>query len=105
MSNRSFLDYVLDLLEPLNPLHTKKLFGGVAILKNNTTFAMVFNETLYLKTDDSNKESFVKYNSKPLSYKKKGNTINLRYLEIPIEILDDPEELINWCEKSIKLKI
>ena len=104
MNNGSFLDYILDLIEPLNPLHTKKLFGGIVILKKNITFAMVFNETLYLKTDKTNKENFLKYNSKPLSYKKKVNTINLRYFEIPVEILDEHEELINWCEKSINLK-
>ena len=45
MNNGSFLDYVLDLIKPLNPLQTKKLFGGIAILKNNITFAMVFKET------------------------------------------------------------
>jgi len=103
-SKNEFLQYALDIFGPLGKLHTKTLFGGNAILKNNITFAMVFDGSIYLKTNKDTVKKYLDLNSKPLSYKKNNKTINLRYYEIPVEIIDDEDQLIDWAIEATKIK-
>ena len=103
-SKNEFLQYALDIFNPLGKLHTKTLFGGNAILKNNITFAMVFDGSIYLKTNKDTVEKYLDLNSKPLSYKKNNKTINLRYYEIPVEIIDDEDQLIDWAIEATEIK-
>ena len=99
-----FLQYALDLFNPLGRLSTKTLFGGNAILKNNITFAMVFDGSIYLKTNKNTVKKYLDLNSKPLSYKKNNKTIKLRYYEIPVEILDEEDQLIQWAIEATEIK-
>ena len=103
-SKNEFLQYALDIFGPLGKLHTKTLFGGNAILKNNITFAMVFDGSIYLKTNKDTVKKYLDLNSKPLSYKKNNKKINLRYYEIPVEIIDDEDQLIDWAIEATKIK-
>jgi DNA transformation protein len=103
-NNKSeFLQYALDLFNPLGRLTSKTLFGGNAILKNNITFAMVFDGSIYLKTNKNTVKKYLDLDSKPLSYKKNNKTISLRYYEIPIEVLDDEDQLIQWAIEASKI--
>jgi len=103
-SKNEFLQYALDIFGPLGKLHTKTLFGGNAILKNNITFAMVFDGSIYLKTNKDTVKKYLDLNSKPLSYKKNNKKINLRYYEIPVEIIDDEDQLIDWAIEATEIK-
>jgi DNA transformation protein len=98
-----FLQYALDLFNPLGRLTSKTLFGGNAILKNNITFAMVFDSSIYLKTNKNTVKKYLDLDSKPLSYKKNNKTISLRYYEIPIEVLDDEDQLIQWAIEASEI--
>jgi DNA transformation protein len=103
-NNKSeFLQYALDLFNPLGKLTSKTLFGGNAILKNNITFAMVFDGSIYLKTDKNTVKKYLDLDSKPLSYKKNNKTISLRYYEIPIEVLDDEDKLMQWAIEASEI--
>ena len=103
-NNKSeFLQYALDLFNPLGRLTSKTLFGGNAILKNNITFAMVFDGSIYLKTDKNTVKKYLDLDSKPLSYKKNNKTINLRYYEIPIEVIDDEDQLMQWAIEASEI--
>ena len=103
-NNKSeFLQYALDLFNPLGRLTSKTLFGGNAILKNNITFAMVFDGSIYLKTDKNTVKKYLDLDSKPLSYKKNNKTINLRYYEIPIEVIDDEDQLMQWAIEAYEI--
>ena len=99
-----FLQYALDLFSPLGRLTSKTLFGGNAILKNNITFAMVFDGSIYLKTNKNTVKKYLDLKSKPLSYKKNNKTIKLRYYEIPVEILDEEDQLIQWAIEATEIK-
>ena len=98
-----FLQYALDLFNPLGKLTSKTLLGGNAILKNNITFAMVFDGSIYLKTDKNTVKKYLDLDSKPLSYKKNNKTISLRYYEIPIEVLDDEDKLMQWAIEASEI--
>ena len=65
---------------------------------------MVIDGSIYLQTNKITVKQYLDLNSKPLSYKKNNKTINLRYYEIPVEILDEEDQLIQWAIEATEIK-
>jgi|TARA_B110000881_G_C18187096_1_gene322977 DNA transformation protein len=104
MKNKNeFLNYMLDLLEPMGELSYKPLFGGYAICKHDAAFALVFDGTVYFKTDTTNRKDYESYNSNPLTYRKQGKTISLSNLEVPAEVMEDQDRLLQWANTAYKI--
>jgi len=53
-SKSEFVKYLLELLEPFENVTSKSMFGGYGIFKDGLMFALVADDTLYIKTDDFN---------------------------------------------------
>ena len=104
MKNKNeFLNYMLDLLEPMGELSYKPLFGGYAICKHDAAFALVFDATVYFKTDMTNRKDYESYSSNPLTYQKQGKTISLSNLEVPAEVMEDQDRLLQWANTAYKI--
>jgi len=57
---------------------------------------------LYLRVDDHNREDFKEVKSfSPLSYEKKGNTIDLSFWRAPERLFDEPDELVAWARQAL----
>jgi DNA transformation protein len=51
--------------------------------------------------DDTNRDDFVKAGSAPfLPYPEKIKSTVMSYFEIPADVLEDPDELARWAERS-----
>jgi DNA transformation protein len=48
-----FTDFVVEQLDGSGPITTKRMFGGVGIYSRDTFFAIIDNDILYLKVDDT----------------------------------------------------
>ena len=106
MSKKSeFLEYVLEQLEVCENISYARMFGGYVIRKNSLPIALIFDNEIYFKVNESNKEDYKKLGSKPFTYEKKGKTIEISNWKLPIEILEDPEELKKWVEKSYQVSL
>ena len=58
--SQTFRDWVREQLAPSVPkLHDRSMFGGVGIYAGELFFALLDNDRLYLKVDDSNRADFV----------------------------------------------
>jgi DNA transformation protein len=65
-------------------------------------FGMVTNDALYLRVDEHNRAAFKEAQSAPpLSYEKKGSTIDLSFWHVPERLLDEPEELVTWAKAAL----
>ena len=102
-NKNEFLNYMLDLLEPMGELSCKPLFGGYAICKHDAAFALVFDGTVYFKTDTTNRKDYESYSSNPLTYQKQGKTISLSNLEVPAEVIEDQDRLLQWANTAYKI--
>lgn len=100
------LTYFLeDILEWDMSFSVKSMFWGYGIYRYWILFAIYSDDRIYFKVDDSNREEYVKYKSKPFEYTKKWwITTTLSYYEIPEVILEDREEILKWIEKSLIIK-
>ncbi len=63
-------------------------------------FALIADDTLYLKVDESNRPDFEARGMGPFRpYAEHGEV--MQYYEVPADLLDDPEALRPWAEKAI----
>ena len=101
----TFADYVVnDLLNELGGIRARAMFGGFGIYKNDTIFAIIVDDELYYKVNDSNCKDFEALGSEPFVYTAKGDKrVAMSYWKLPSEIMDDREALIEWSEKALRV--
>ncbi len=100
-----FRSFVVDLFSSLGAIKVRSMFGGGGVYYKDTMFALIANETLFLKVDQSNKAAFEQEGCGPFKYDGKNKPIEMSYYELPERLLDDPEELIEWAQKSIEIAL
>jgi len=98
-----FLDYLLDQFSAWGDVTVRKMFGGAGLYRDGLIFALVADNVLYLKVDDTNRDKFVEAGSEP--FKPYPNRPAMpSYFEIPPDILEDPEELTEWAHESLSIQ-
>ena len=93
-----FVQYVLELLEPLGGVTAKAMFGGFGIYRRGVMVALIADETLYLKADDINRPEFEAQKLEPFRYQKKDKVFAMSYYQAPPESMDESELLCEWAE-------
>ena len=97
-SKSEFVKYLLELLEPFESVTSKSMFGGYGIFKEGLMFALVADDTLYIKTDDFNRFEFERLNLGAFMYTKNNKSMPMKYFRVPDEALDNSDELIRWAQ-------
>ncbi len=95
-----FVNYLLELLEDLENVRAKRMFGGYGIFKEDLMFGLVADEVLYLKVDDQIRADFEALGLGPFVYQKQDKAMAMSYSETPPEALDSSEDLLPWAEKA-----
>ena len=102
--NKSFWDFVMEQLEVVGNVSSRKMFGGVGIYIGDLFFALISSSTLYFKVDDSNRGDFEELGMKPFKpYKDKKEV--MQYYEVPIDVLEDREQIEIWANKAIEVAV
>ena len=96
-----FIEYLLELMQPLGSVSAKAMFGGYGIYIDDLMFALVADDVLYLKTGSGNLADFEQRGLKPFSYQRNGKTYNMSYSEAPAEVLDDADAMRLWANSAI----
>ena len=95
-----FIAFVVEQLAGCGPIATKRMFGGVGIYSDDVFFAIIDNDILYLKVDDSNRKDFERAGSGPFRpYGDERETMG--YYNVPVSVLEDADELARWGRKSV----
>jgi DNA transformation protein len=97
--------YILELLEPSQGISLKRMFGGYAVYKFDLPIALIIEDEIYFKVDDSNLADYEVFNSEPFTYEKKGKTIVISNWKVPAEILEDQDRLMEFVEKSYQIAV
>jgi DNA transformation protein and related proteins len=97
----SFRTFILDQLgRRVSGIRARSMFGGVGIYGEGYFFALIADDTLYFKVDGSNRPDFQARGMDPFQpYGEDGETMG--YYRVPEDLLEDPEALGRWAEKSI----
>ncbi|MCH6590508.1 MAG: TfoX/Sxy family protein [Rhodospirillales bacterium] len=94
-----FRDYVLDLLEPLGRVRARAMFGGAGLYLDDTFFAILANDVLYLKVDERNRGEFEAAGAAPFKpFADKPHTMS--YYEAPADVMEESDELCAWARRA-----
>ncbi len=92
-SSADFRDFVLDLLAPLGGVSARAMFGGYGIYRDGLIFALISDDTLYLKADGALRAEFEAAGMAQFRPLAKGRPLPLPYYEAPPDLLEDAEAL------------
>jgi len=96
-----YLDYVLEQLSGLGRVVPRRMFGGVGLYLGERFFGLVFRDTLYLKTDDSNRSDYETRGMDRFRPFPDKPQLSMTYYAAPADILEDAEECTVWARKSV----
>jgi DNA transformation protein len=95
----SFVEYVVDQLRRLGVVEAKAMFGGHGLYCGGVFFAIIADGRLYFKTDAANRPD---YEGRGMAAFRPNPKQTLRtYYEVPVEVLEDDEELSAWAERAL----
>lgn len=97
-----FLDFLLDQLSDWDGITTRRMFGGCGIYRHRTIFALVADDILYLKTDDSTREEFVRAGAVPFHPFGEDKEVS-SYYTLPPDAPEDRKEFNRWVKKALSL--
>jgi DNA transformation protein len=101
--SQSIADTLLDLMQGLGPVKTKKMFGALGFYKGPAIFACLMDgDVFYLKATGSFAEELKALGGKPFVYSHKaGKQVTMPYVTAPKACMDDADEMVKWCRRAI----
>ena len=97
-----FREYVLEQLRRVAPVTSRPMFGGLGIYGDGLFFALVDDDTLYLKTDETTRGEFEARGLEP--FRPFGPEARpMGYHQAPADLLESPELLRPWVEQALSV--
>lgn len=98
----SYRDFVKERLQAVLPVTTRPMLGGLTFFADGLAFALIAEERLYFKVDDSNRADFEGAGMGP--FLPFGDPAKpMAYYELPPELLEDEEALPPWIHKAVSV--
>ena len=91
-----YADYIVDKLAGLGDVHSRAMFGGYGIFHEGLMFALISDNVLYFKVDDTNRKMYEEAGSSKFPH-------GISYWEVPTEVFEDQAKLYEWAEISISI--
>ena len=102
MSDSGFVSHCLELLTPLGRTSSRRMFGGHALYIDGLCMALIIQDTLYLKVDDTHRALFERAGCKPFTYTAKNKDVHsLGYFTAPEEAMESPAEMLPWARRAL----
>jgi len=105
-ASKEFVEYVLDLLEPIPEISTSRMFGGVLLKVSGKQLGVLFGETVYFKVTDAKlQEKYKSEGSEQFTYvrkDKKDPVIIKNWWSVPAEAMDDSEKIVELAEEVLE---
>lgn len=95
--SEEYLWQLVDLFNGWAPVATRRMFGGAAIYRDGVMFALVDDDTLYMRTDEETAPLFEEYGGTPFEYHRAGRTVTLPFHRVPDEAMETPAALARWA--------
>ena len=92
-----FQSFLEDLFAPLGGVRFRRMFSGLGIYRDGVMFALVANDVLYFKADDTTRGAFEDEGCAPFRYEARGKSVTMSYWRLPERLFDEPEEFRDWA--------
>jgi DNA transformation protein len=95
-----YIEFLTGHLAGLGRIEPRRMFGGWGIYHQGLMFALVIDETLYLKADAELAPAFEARGLPPFRYARGERLVALSFFQAPAELFDDPDEARRWARAS-----
>jgi DNA transformation protein and related proteins len=97
-----YLDYVRDQLSGIGAVVTsRRMFGGAGLYCDEFFFALIDDDALYLRVNDSNRADFTARGMGQFRPYPESPQLSTTYYETPADVLEDAAELVAWARRSV----
>jgi DNA transformation protein len=100
-----FRDFVLEQLAAAGQVTSRSMFGGIGLYLDGLFFALIDDDTLYFKVDESTRARYEKAGSKPFCPFPDRPDQPMGYWQVPAEVLEDSEELARWAREAMGIAL
>jgi DNA transformation protein len=97
----NYLDYVREQLAALGGVSSRRMFGGAGLCCDEFFFALVDNDTLYLRVNDANRADYTTRGMGQFRPYPDSQQLSMSYYEAPADVLEDAAELVAWARRSV----
>ena len=100
--DNSFHNHIMeDVLGQFPGMTSRPMFGGWGIYRNGWFFALIDNNQLYFKVDDSTRADYEAVGSHQFTYTKQGKSMPMAYWLLPESVIEDKELLRQFVDKAV----
>jgi len=99
--SREYLDYVHDQLSGLGGVSSRRMFGGAGLYCDEFFFALIDDDTLYLRVNDDNRADYTARGMGQFRPYADRPELSMSYYETPADVLEDPAQLVSWARRSV----
>jgi len=96
-----YLDYVHDQLSGLGGVSSRRMFGGAGLYCDEFFFALIDDDTLYLRVNDANRADFTTRGMGQFRPYADRPELSMSYYETPADVLEDAAALVAWARRSV----
>jgi DNA transformation protein len=99
--SQGFLDMIREMLVPLGSVSSRRMFGGASLYCDGTLFALVDDDVLFLKADDTTKLRYEAEGCGPFTYEGQTGPVSMQYWRLPERLYDEPDELLEYAREAL----
>lgn len=97
-----YQQYVLEQLARLPRVTSRRMFGAIGLYSDGIFFAILDNDTMFFKVDDSTRERYVERGCEPFRPYKDRPEVSMSYYQVPADVLEDTDELVPWARAAVR---
>lgn len=97
----SLTAFVLEQLDAIEDLRSRKMFGAHGLHAGTLFFALIHEGKVFFKTSEAARDGYQQAGMAPFSVD--GKVILKNYWQVPVEVLEDSEALLEWAKTAIAL--
>jgi DNA transformation protein len=98
---RDYLGYVLEQLAALSQVRARRMFGGVGLYSDDIFFAIISDDTVYLRVDDLSRADFVARGMAAFRPYADRPEVSMSYFEVPADVLEDAGTFVEWSRRAV----
>ena len=101
-ADNGFAAHCLELLTPLGQPRARRMFGGHGLYVDDCFVALIINEVLYLKADETARPAFATAGCQPFCYTTtSGQRAVMAYWSAPDEAMESPVAMLPWARLAM----
>lgn len=91
------VDSLPEVFERFGRVEARRMFGGHGVYHEGRMFALVAQDTLYLKADAKTLPAFDALGLAPFSFQRGDKTMQMSYRQAPADLFEDRDEAARWA--------